>query len=350
MMIMKLTVANPVGELLFQVDLGSKSIVVTFNDRELRDGSQTPGQFNRFKFQIRFDELKDIKRVALEKDHSALIMSLDHPPHFYCQPPANLRESHKEGALMWSERDSWWRATDIIDVKLLANKVVSLSKEEEPILDMGRWLTYMLAFPNSSLSSPVFEQLESALRDFNIEINEVKDFERTRGVPVEVWKMMDRPVSNTNDEMHCLMDGGQFFNLPFEVRYQLEVCISHDVLEPHSITSEFLQALSDLVSKDKDTAQSVLEFLAVRGKRVYDPMTIFDDGDALAHSLRAKIPTYCAYARKAIITPTTMYLSTPTVEISNRVIRKYADYGDRFIRVQFTEENTRVSSDAAGIY
>lgn len=350
MIIKKITVANPTGELLFQVDLRSKSIVVSFTDRELRSTSQSPGQYSRYKFLIRFDELKGIKRIALEKPNSALIISMEHPPQFYCQPPHNVRLSHKVGALTWSERDSWWRATDIVDVASLASKEVSLSKLEEPILDMGRWLAYMLVLPDDTLSSTIFEELTDALRDFNTEINEIEEFTRLDriGVPVEVWKMIDRPIPDLNDEMHCFMEGRQFFNLPFRVRYQLEVCISQNILPEHSITAEFLKVLGDLVVKEQDTAQSILEFLAVRGKRVYDPMTIFDGQAALGHSLRLKIPAYCAYARKAIITPTTIYLSTPTVEISNRVIRRYALYGDRFIRVQFTEENTHVSTNKLG--
>lgn len=350
MMIKKFTIAEPLGELLFCVDLGSRSIVITFNDRQLREETHTPSQYTRYKFLIRFDQLKNMKRVPLDADsnHSALIISMDHPPQFFCQPASDVRSSHKDDSLTWSERDSWHRAANIGDTKLLADKVVSLSKTEEPVLDMGRWLTYMLVFENHILQSAMFEDLTNSLKDWSIDINEVEDFERNPGEDVEVWKMIDRPVSNRNDEMHCLMEGGQFFNLPFEVRYQLEVCISQNILEEHSITETFLQSLADLALKERDLAQSILEFLAIRGKRVYDPMTIFDDREALAHSMRIKIPPYCAYARKAIITPTTIYFNTPTVEISNRVVRKYTDYGDRFIRVQFTEEDTRVRSQIWG--
>lgn len=346
MMIKKFTLAEPLGELLFCVDLGSRSIVVTFNDRQLRDETHASSQYTRYKFLIRFDHLKSIKRLLLDADsnHSALIISMDHPPQFFCQPASDVRLSHKDGSLSWSERDSWHRATNIGDTKLLADKVVSLSKTEEPVLDMGRWITYMLVFENHVLQSAMFEDLTNALKDWNIDINEVESFERNPGEDVEVWNMIDRPVSDCSDEMHCLMEGRPFFNFPFDVRYQLEVCISQNILEEHSIGEAFLQRLADLVLKEKDMAQSILEFLEIRGKRVHDPMTIFDDRAALAHSMRIKIPPYCAYARKVIITPTTIYLNTPTVEISNRVIRKYADYGDRFIRVHFTEEDTRVSS------
>lgn len=349
MMIKKFALAEPLGELLICFDLGSRSIVVTFNDRQLRDETHASSQYTRYKFLIRFDQLKSMKRIQLEADsnHSALIISMDHPPQFFCQPASDVLSSHKEDSLSWSERDSWHRASNIGDTKVLADKVVSLSKTEEPIIDMGRWLTYMLVFENHILQSAMFEDLTNALKDWNIEINEVENFVRNHGEGVKVWEMIDRPVSNRDDKMHYLAEGCHFFDFPFDVRYQLEVCISQNILGEHSISEAFLQRLADLVLKDKDMAQSMLEFLAIRGKRVYDPMTIFEDRETLAHCMRITIPSYCAYARKAIITPTTVYFNTPTVEISNRVIRKYADYGDRFIRVQFTEEDTRVSAPSS---
>ena len=52
-----------------------------------------------------------------------------------------------------------------------------------------------------------------------------------------------------------------------------------------------------------------------------------------------QIPHYCAYACKATITPTTVYLNSPTVETTNRILRHYAreNLDGRFLRVQFTD-------------
>ncbi|KAK0726811.1 RNA dependent RNA polymerase-domain-containing protein [Lasiosphaeria miniovina] len=50
------------------------------------------------------------------------------------------------------------------------------------------------------------------------------------------------------------------------------------------------------------------------------------------------IPDHCALNRNAIITPTRIYFNTPTVETTNRVVRHYSDYRDRFMRIQFTDE------------
>ncbi len=76
----------------------------------------------------------------------------------------------------------------------------------------------------------------------------------------------------------------------------------------------------------------------------YDPMTIFNDKEALAYAPKSDIPHYCAYSRKATITPSTIYFSSPTVETTNRVLRHYAQENSegRFLRVQFTDEREEV--------
>lgn len=50
------------------------------------------------------------------------------------------------------------------------------------------------------------------------------------------------------------------------------------------------------------------------------------------------IPSHCAMLRKVIITPSHMYIQPPSLETTNRVVRHYREYSDRFIRVQFMDE------------
>lgn len=67
-------------------------------------------------------------------------------------------------------------------------------------------------------------------------------------------------------------------------------------------------------------------------------MSLFKNPEAEAYYPSSRIPHYCALVRKAVITPTTIRFSTPTVETSNRVMRRYNHIQDRFLRIQFTEE------------
>jgi RNA-dependent RNA polymerase len=152
--------------------------------------------------------------------------------------------------------------------------------------------------------------------------------------------MLDSPMSEqVESKMPAAQDHESIYQLPFEVRYQLEVCISQGIMNVHNLSSEFVSRLTDMAIKDQAAARHMLEYAAEQEKRIYDPITIFDNAEALAYSPKSKIPYYCAYSRKATVTPTTLYFSSPTVETTNRVIRQFAEkYGDRFLRVQFTDE------------
>lgn len=129
-------------------------------------------------------------------------------------------------------------------------------------------------------------------------------------------------------------------SLPFEARYQLEVCISREYLNEYNITKEFVQKLAQLAYKDLPRARFLLEYVADRAKRVYKPLSIFEDAEACAYSPQTEFPHYCAHVRKATITPSTIYFSSPTVETTNRVLRRFAreNLDGRFLRVQFTDE------------
>lgn len=145
-------------------------------------------------------------------------------------------------------------------------------------------------------------------------------------------------------ELQSLEGKEGFIPLPFEVRYQLEVCISQGILNEHNINREFITHLADIASTDPTKVKNILEYVAAQDKRIFDPMAIFKDEDALAYSPKSEIPHYCAYARKANITPSTIYFSTPTIETTNRVLRHYAreNSDGRFLRVQFIDEMAEV--------
>ena len=128
-------------------------------------------------------------------------------------------------------------------------------------------------------------------------------------------------------------------HLPFEVRYQLEVCISEGWLSEYSLSYEFVKQLTQL---ERERAKEILEDVASHKQHVEDPMGVLTRAVVKPPS-RRKIPHYCTYIRSANVTPTTIYFTTPTLEISNRVIRHFAEHADRFLRVRFTDEKYKVS-------
>lgn len=159
--------------------------------------------------------------------------------------------------------------------------------------------------------------------------------------------MIDPPKSeHPSGDLRYLQGNENAVSLPFEVRYQLEVCISREIINEYNITSSFVEKLAELAAQDPTKARNILEYVAGQEKRVYEPLSIFEDKEALAFTAKTEIPHYCAYSRKATITPSTMYFSSPTVETTNRVLRHYAkeNRDGRFLRVQFTDELAEVSA------
>jgi RNA-dependent RNA polymerase len=189
-----------------------------------------------------------------------------------------------------------------------------------------------------------FHIISNAFRDHNIEIREFARFNLVTKREPAIWEYIDKPLPKKKKISHALdelMIENAAPALTFPVRYQLEVCISQGCLNEHNMSNEFV---TKLIEMDETKAQDVLEYVANQKTRIYDPMEIFDIRVINGLASRPQIPHYCAYIRSATITPSTVYYNTPTVETSNRIIRRYSEHADRFLRVRFTDEKLEVAS------
>ena len=187
----------------------------------------------------------------------------------------------------------------------------------------------------------LFDRMCQALRDHNIDLRSFQSFKLIKDREPAVWEYIDEPLVTRPNTGHLLEELIQDVvpHLSFPVRYQLEVCISQGLLNEHNLTRDFI---TSLIQTDEIRAQDVLEYIANQKKRIWDPMQIFSMKVIKGSASRSSIPPYCAYTRSATVTPSTVYYNTPTVEISNRVVRQYAEYADRFLRVRFTDEKFQV--------
>ena len=181
--------------------------------------------------------------------------------------------------------------------------------------------------------------MRQALRDYNINVIPFPGLKLTEQRLPSVWIIIDKPLFANRQTRHDLDELTHDAGLTFEVRYQLEVCISHGLLNEYSLNQEFVTGLARL--KDNN-ARDILEYVANHGERISDPMTLFSLKVKGGSTSRAKIPHYCVYIRSATVTPTALYIHTPLAETSNRVLRKYADQADRFLRVRFLDERSAV--------
>lgn len=188
---------------------------------------------------------------------------------------------------------------------------------------------------------------QGILKDHNITFKDGQKITKVNERLTPVWGLIDAeefqsaPASMSVGSFDwfgdmCTLETPQII-LPFSTRYQLEVCISQNFLSEFTLNREFLQRLIRL---GEEQGTRLLEHVATQKRTYSDPMQIFSI-KSLKGVSRSKIPTYCCYMRTARITPTTIYYNTPTVDISNRVTRRYREHADRFLRVRFTDEKSR---------
>lgn len=174
--------------------------------------------------------------------------------------------------------------------------------------------------------------MQAAMRDYNIPTIERPNLEivlmtSTAGL----WNWIDLEHGRPT---YSLLSNDDVPVLPFNVRYQLEVCISQGRLNENNITRDFVTRLSvckDIVDR--------LEAVAASKVRVFEPRGIFSM-DVPCISQQRTLPSHCTRLLTARVTPTTICYGTPSVEMNNRVLRRFSEHSDRFLRVQFSGEKS----------
>lgn len=341
------------NDLALTVDLKRRKLEAQFSmhftDPRSRGDKSFPcsepiGHFDRkerYMFNISFDQLKSIQRVDLGDRNLSLLITLDSPPQFY-----RWREDQKgsqQQVLSWTEWDSWFRQTDIEYNPFFVEGIPLALHKERPVIDIGRWTTYRWVFNDGQCAPDEFHKVQKALLDFNIEIITLDNFRLKPMRKAELWSLIDpRGARSATADIHSPNSGRVTVSLPFEVRYQLEVCISREIINEYNIDEKFIYSLAKVAAQDPAKARNLLEYVAENysSKRLYNPSSIFTNNDALSFSSMTDIPHYCAFSRKATVTPSSIYFSSPTVETTNRVLRNYSKENKegRFLRVQFTDE------------
>ena len=332
------------------IDLIRKKVDVSFSIQMER------GRFECYKFSLEFATLKRVYVHHVADNTWEIVIPTDYPPAYFWKR-GDLEETFAANRLAWSSRDMWCRTTDIrTDTTAVYNAPISLANDpDDPnFVNLGRWTSFRFLLE----SNEKLVEVVRALGDFNIETEAPYNF---RVKPFEsgtsFWSVLDPRYEKNADKnlktAALLADttDTQQPKLSFEVRYQLEVCISRGIFSEYRLGPDFLVKLLEL---DNTAARQLLEHLSDVGNNIPEPMCIFDDGDVLTTvSIKSKPVVYNdrVIARKVMVTPTAMYLTSATPEIANRILRKYRDIQDRFLRVQFTGEllegriNSRADTD-----
>ncbi|KAF2488896.1 RdRP-domain-containing protein [Lophium mytilinum] len=297
---------------------------------------------HRYRFRLPFSQLQRIYEVRVPgSTRCELVIPFDMPPAFFKQA-GDIPSTINRYVPFWSEWQTWYRQTNILHrwrggkgVEKDENNPIDL-RNRHAVIDIGRWTIYRFVFDESKniASTKEYSLLREVLDDYNIPIEPLEMFEVKERFEASFWKLLDGAyLKPLGDQSRLGSLGSSTISLEFSVRYQLQVCLSHGWLNEHNITSEFLTRLSDM---DSSKARYILEKTADKQCRTWDPMEIFKI--PVKDSGKIRLPKYCVYARSATVTPSMLYINTPTTEISNRVVRYRSELQDRFLRVKFTDE------------
>ena len=299
-----------------------------------------------YRMEINFAQIASIYSMPLDTGDHAFVVTCNAPPNVY-RKRDDLARTHVQGGLRWFEHNMWYRQTDIsqhANPKL--NGPLQI-RPDDAAIDVGRWLSVRFVLDRTAMEKPAVTEICDVLNAHTAGIVSKSVAWKHHTAPGSPWPWLNPPEPGSLSDMQQLMTQDAA-PLPFPLRYQLEVCISQGLLHESNISEAFLCRLSRMAAKDPedlDRAIRVLEKVAHDEKRWYDP-------DAIFHRVVPKAPPterqrvkmqHSQYikARSATVTPTTIYFYTPSIEPSNRVIRQYRRYEDRFLRIKFTDENYR---------
>ncbi len=302
--------------------------------------SSNKARVRSYRFPVALDQFFGIYRIGNDDRSTTYVLHIKDPPWYTRRLEQKINQSHVSDSKRWYEDDMWNRQTDIVAHKehfaLIDLTPVGIRKNLN-IINISRWTTFALTIAPTPDTQEACGVLERALKYFNNRILDASDFEvdRSRHIPEAIyWNLLDsqRPARSSLELSPDSLD------LSFEVRYQLEVCISHGWLSEYEIGKEFLRKLMEM---PEQKAKQLLVLVDAYGERVFDPMNIFRDIRYQKPVKARRIPGNCAEVYHASLTATSLLVDTTSVEISNRVIRRYRNFGNRFLRVRFEDDNYR---------
>ncbi|KAK4609894.1 RNA-dependent RNA polymerase 1 [Fulvia fulva] len=269
--------------------------------------------------------------------YHTIVLSIDSPPLVY-RKTTKVYETHDPKATYWNDRQIWFRQTDI-DFNPSGRKSCVELQKHDAFIDIGRWLTYQLTFKPDMWHTLPLRNIMQALGEHNIPLDRHKTTEVELQDAESLWDWLGT-TKHAKSESTSFLDelqemAEEVVHLPFSLRYQLEVCLSIRVLHEVNMSQDFLKRLAAI---EPDRAVKVLEKVADDRQRYYNPYDILRLQNQVL-VVQKKRPAYCTKIPAVIVTPSTLHFATPVLETSNRVVRQYQQYEDRFLRVKFRDEN-----------
>jgi RNA-dependent RNA polymerase len=127
-------------------------------------------------------------------------------------------------------------------------------------------------------------------------------------------------------------------SFPFDLQYAALSLVTSGLLKKYFVTEAFCRTLR---AAPRARALLALEHMHSYKQCIDNPVNEFKRVMGRLPDVKSSrsLPNHCTSIRKIIVTPTKLIFSPPTIELGNRVVRKYHDYVDRFVRISFQDEN-----------
>lgn len=332
-----MTVMSTTGPAKLKLNLKRRELEVHFS---FKQSSASSSRDRLFRFQIALDDEFDIWQTA----KNSFVMHLSKVPRYSKMLNEARDGTHSSESRMWSIEDLWARQTDICEktntYKMLDNLPVSLPKIHNAI-NISRWTTFRFHVAADPASEQATSLFLTALKDWNVHVHSGVGFDFAEPPPDlerSCWTLINDHYDKPSTAATKLQLDFFRIHLPFSVRYQLEVCLSHGYISEYSVTQEFLECLSQW---SEAKAKQALIYVATNRRKLYDPMVIFSELEYVKPVRLRQLPEHCMEVHSATVTATGVLFHTPAVEITNRIIRNHKSQAHRFLRVRFEDDDYR---------
>nr|XP_043632861.1 probable RNA-dependent RNA polymerase 1 [Erigeron canadensis] len=130
------------------------------------------------------------------------------------------------------------------------------------------------------------------------------------------------------------------YYLPYNIVFKICALVQHGCLPGPVLNDSFFELL-DPQRRNIASIEYVLEKLYYLKECCYDPVRWITEEYRKQNRLRSpaiSLDGGLVYVRRAQITPSKVYFCGPEINVSNRVLRHYAEDIDNFLRVSFLDE------------
>ncbi|XP_043719153.1 RNA-dependent RNA polymerase 6-like isoform X1 [Telopea speciosissima] len=237
-----------------------------------------------------------------------ILLQLDSSPHLYYRTADDDIHNTVSFDLM-DDEDPWIRTTDFTPSRVIS-----------------RCSSYRISVP-----ACFGLRLEAA-------VNYLRE-QRVQEHPRQRLKIRDEP----NFEMHisnhffCVQDKE---GISFEIMFLVNAVIHKGIINHQLLSDEFFELLR---GQPREVNVTALTHMYSYRDPVFNPCKRLKDVQEWLKKnpellMSSRVSDDNVEVRRIVITPTKAYCLPPEVERSNRVLRKYKEKADRFLRVAFMDE------------